>query len=454
MRIDFTNLGQAGNGSLEIADLTIICGPNNSGKTYTSYAVFGLLRQISSLFDFGITDETVDEILSGGVVRVDLRKTKEDMPQYIKQASRQFSGALERIFAAPSEFFSETRFSFNFQDGEYSHLLGFSTVANFAGAGQIAGELEHGTGVLSLLFTREKVDLRKLPKFVIKTIICDMIFEALLGRAVPKPFIVTSERTGVALFQKDLDYSANAIISHMRETQKIDPVKLLEGMRSRYALPIQENIDVIRNQEQIRKRKSFLRESKDEYKFVLECLTDLLDGGSLKQVNGGLVFRPRKKAKQPEVILPIYLASSSVKSLVLVDLFINHIAQPNEILIIDEPELNLHPDNQVKIARLVARLVNAGVKVLVTTHSDYFLREINNLITLGSTGDRMSQFLERYDLHEKDLLNKGKVSAYCATRGAGLKRLDVTDLGVDTEVFDSIIAKENAKAQDIYFSAE
>lgn len=53
------------------------------------------------------------------------------------------------------------------------------------------------------------------------------------------------------------------------------------------------------------------------------------------------------------------------------------------MLIIDEPELNLHPDNQRKMAGLLARLVNCGVKVLVTTHSDYLIRELNNRVMLN-----------------------------------------------------------------------
>ena len=50
---------------------------------------------------------------------------------------------------------------------------------------------------------------------------------------------------------------------------------------------------------------------------------------------------------------------------------------------IDEPELNLHPDNQRRIARLLARLVNLGIKVFITTHSSYIIKELNTLIMLN-----------------------------------------------------------------------
>jgi predicted ATPase len=63
------------------------------------------------------------------------------------------------------------------------------------------------------------------------------------------------------------------------------------------------------------------------------------------------------------------------------------LAQEGDFIIIDEPELNLHPDNQRKIARWLVRVVNAGFKVMITTHSDYIIREFNNLIMLQTAKD-------------------------------------------------------------------
>ncbi len=40
-------------------------------------------------------------------------------------------------------------------------------------------------------------------------------------------------------------------------------------------------------------------------------------------------------------------------------------------------ELNLQLENQRRVARLFARLINVGVKVFVTTHSDYIVKELN-----------------------------------------------------------------------------
>ena len=54
-----------------------------------------------------------------------------------------------------------------------------------------------------------------------------------------------------------------------------------------------------------------------------------------------------------------------------------------DLLIIEEPESHLHPDLQTKIANILARLVRAGVRVLITTHSNWLLQQISNLIREG-----------------------------------------------------------------------
>ncbi len=130
------------------------------------------------------------------------------------------------------------------------------------------------------------------------------------------------------------------------------------------------------------KKSSFIKDSK-MYEEIASNLQDII-GGKYELKNDVLLYIPNDTKNADEKSVPVYVASSSIKSLFLIDLYINCLAKPNDILIIDEPELNLHPDNQIKMAGLLAKLSNAGVKVLVTTHSDYFIREINNRIMLSN----------------------------------------------------------------------
>ena len=64
-------------------------------------------------------------------------------------------------------------------------------------------------------------------------------------------------------------------------------------------------------------------------------------------------------------------------------LFLHGFVRPGDLLIIEEPESHLHPGAQAQIAQTFARLVRAGVHVIITTHSNYFLQEIGNLIREG-----------------------------------------------------------------------
>ncbi|MYC93410.1 MAG: AAA family ATPase [Caldilineaceae bacterium SB0661_bin_32] len=91
------------------------------------------------------------------------------------------------------------------------------------------------------------------------------------------------------------------------------------------------------------------------------------------------VYRPR----ETEEDIRLTRASSMVSELAPVVLFLRGAISPGDMLIIEEPEAHLHPAAQTQMARTLARLVRAGVKVIVTTHSDWLLMEIANLMREG-----------------------------------------------------------------------
>ena len=78
--------------------------------------------------------------------------------------------------------------------------------------------------------------------------------------------------------------------------------------------------------------------------------------------------------------LPLMNASSMVSELAPIVLYLRHMVQPDHVLIVEEPESHLHPAMQVKFTRQLAALVRAGVRVIVTTHSEWLLEELANII--------------------------------------------------------------------------
>lgn len=91
------------------------------------------------------------------------------------------------------------------------------------------------------------------------------------------------------------------------------------------------------------------------------------------------VYRPQGTKQD----IRLNRASSMVSELAPIVLFIRRMVKPGDTLIIEEPEAHLHPAAQTQMARTLAALVRAGVRVLVTTHSDWLLQEIANLVREG-----------------------------------------------------------------------
>ena len=82
--------------------------------------------------------------------------------------------------------------------------------------------------------------------------------------------------------------------------------------------------------------------------------------------------------------IPLMNTSSMVSELAPVALFLQNVIDQGELLIIEEPESHLHPAMQVEFVRHLAAAVRAGIRVLITTHSEWVLEELANLVHLSN----------------------------------------------------------------------
>ena len=142
--------------------------------------------------------------------------------------------------------------------------------------------------------------------------------------------------------------------------------------------------------------------------------------------------------KSGDILLPIHRASSMVSELAPIYLYLKYILSVPSYLIIEEPESHLHPEAQQHMARLLVRLVNAGVHVLVTTHSDYLLSQLNTHLLL-STKTREEVKAAGFD--ESDRLEPYKVGVYLFRfddRGSMTEELRVTEEGIPDDEFSRV----------------
>ncbi len=108
--------------------------------------------------------------------------------------------------------------------------------------------------------------------------------------------------------------------------------------------------------------------------------------------------------------IPLRLASAVVSELSPFILILKH-KDKIERFYYEEPEMCLHPQLQYKMGKITGRVVNSGIGMVVTTHSDIILQHINNMIKLAEHENR-EEICKKLGYTKQDLLNCKNVKVY------------------------------------------
>ena len=127
--------------------------------------------------------------------------------------------------------------------------------------------------------------------------------------------------------------------------------------------------------------------------------------------------------------LPLMSASSMVSELAPVVLYLRHVVQPGDLLIIEEPESHLHPAMQVEFTRQLAAAVQAGVRILITTHSEWVLEELANLVRLSELPKERRTGIDNEDI----VLSPDQVGAWFFEPNSEGNGSTVREISLDTE---------------------
>jgi len=85
------------------------------------------------------------------------------------------------------------------------------------------------------------------------------------------------------------------------------------------------------------------------------------------------------KSKKTGLNLELSEASSMIAEISPLIAYLKYIVpKSNAILFIEEPEAHLHPKVQVEMMKVFVDLVKVGVKVVMTTHSDFMMNQLSN----------------------------------------------------------------------------
>ena len=416
MKIKLKNLGALKQAEFTLGDLTIICGGNNTGKTYATYALFGFLYGWQQIMPLEISPDQIEQLLNEGVIYINLEEYVNQAENILKKACDVYTQQLYKIFAAPPERFKETYFQIlldNFREilvwqEPFQQIIVTPTNAQLFSL----TKSENSTKLaVTLLLEQETAKL--FPQPIILDFAKNAIKEIIFGRIFPRSFIASAERTGAAIFRKELNFARNRLLEEISIAgNNINPMELLFRVYQDYPLPVKQNVDFTRDLETIFKKSSFLVENHPD---VLADFADIIGGEYAVTRNDELYYIP-KNVKM--VKLSMDESSSAVRSLLDIGFYLRHEAQLGDLLMVDEPELNLHPENQRRMARLFARLVNLGIKVFITTHSDYIIKELNTLIMLNHDRPHLQRIAEAEGYRPEELIAAEKIKVYIAEKAS------------------------------------
>lgn len=425
MVIELNNIGPVKHMELDLSKrLITFMGLNGTGKTYVSYVVYSLLRGFRTHFNLFENTQKIDEDRLKGTLNIDAIYT------CINQQVQVLNEQISQVFNLSSD-------DLQFEDAsvkllstkESLHLDILQSKQNFRVIDLF--RFQKNAGDLEFEITKlnrdeyDKEDPSEISLFILKL----LVFNS------PTASMLTAERSGIYTFSKEL--SLNRLKnSSFSETQ---------FPKQRYPRPIVNSLIEADDLAQIKKQKA------PTANLASKIESDILSGKMMISSDGELRFKSKKLEKD----IAFSLASSAVKTIAPIILFLKHLTEHNQVLIIDEPELNLHPKNQILLARIFAKMINAGIRLIINTHSDYILRELNSLIMLNAIDDTT---IKKLKYAEDERIDYRKVGVYefnmenTSNHGVVVKEVPVSKTGFDSVLIDEVINKQMNISQEIYLA--
>ena len=137
--------------------------------------------------------------------------------------------------------------------------------------------------------------------------------------------------------------------------------------------------------------------------------------------------------------LPLMNASSMVSELAPVVLYLRHRVKVGDVLIVEEPESHLHPAMQVEFTRQIAALIQSGIRVILTTHSEWVLEELANIVRRSELPKNQEKQVSGSDI----ALRSDQVGAWLfkpegAHEGSKVSEIRLDDSGLYPAGFDDV----------------
>lgn len=464
MRLSVKNLGPLREAEVDLSQpLIILTGPNNTGKTWFSWCVYGVHAARTLNPEDGLVGMIPEEIFDEE--GVDLSSLiMENREHIVSRISSEACQALPPLFATEPELFENTKLAL--LEGPHTpedllrqrkRILRGAAVVPLNQKYSVYVRFQEERHKLTLRERNgEDIDGSSEPRLHISQLTQDqrtvivrgirrVFFRRFARRILPSCIIFPAERIAVNIFARELSLRRSELVDDMLEVENTNSgstlqAELLYRRARRYPWPIRDSLRIADD----------LAANSVEQSAFADLATDLetsVMGGKIGiSKQGDMTFSP---SQTPERALGIHLTASVVKSLSSLVFYFRYLAKAGEFLIIDEPELNLHPDNQRRVARVLAKAVNRGFKIMLSTHSDCLIREFNHLIMLSQDSDVARELRQKFEYEDSSLLTPDKVGVYLFNEDHATP-IPVREDGFEVKTIDDEINKMNFVTQTLY----
>ena len=415
MIIHIKNFGKIKKADIDLSDLVIFVGENNSGKTYLMqliYGVFDFLRSVTfsefmrSYSKLKLVNNTMEVSLNNHTFMESLNKSLN------KLLAEKKDEIVATVFHTRSITIESLSIDLN-MDASTSFSIKYN------GEGKMeASNQEETDGMSFSEYAIMKNDFKiqqvrfstRLPKSFIEGILKEELLSNVISEitGIPlnnrtmrnntKPFLyLPASRSGIMLLYAN--YLSNDSKKMNREYIINDDNEYETENEYGLTNPVYDFLMFLLQHK-------FSENTTKQNKDLISFIDQNIISGHIEKIGNAMLYRPQKS----EQALSIQLSSSLVSELAPLYQVLTGVRRFSFIMY-DEIETCQHPTKQLELARLIIRMVNNGFKMIVSTHSDTMATAINNLITLSYKDNRM-ELLSKLNYEEDDILQTAKVNAY------------------------------------------
>ena len=421
-RLDVSDFGPIVQASVDLRPLTVLIGPSNTGKSYLAILIYALHRCFGGLtLTYGgqfsdrlgwwldpsemgsaATEKEVRNCLYDWLIKA-LAAGSGPLPALPSEVASYMRSSLEQIQSLGRDLEREIKRCFGVdQSAELVRRYGSASASQIGfgvsqtGSGRARYQLEFGKGDRQFsgrishtepleigsdvsLEDRNEWLRRFTTRGVVESRDLESLFESLtqthfhdlLAPLYQDAHYLPADRTGVM-------HSHQVVVSML--IQKATTA----GLRRSLDVPMLSGVLADFLSQLVKMSSTRVRSRHGTARELATQLENNILAGDVRMDRSAtgyptFTYRPRDWKKD----LPLMQASSMVSELAPVVLYLRHVACSDELLIIEEPESHLHPAAQAAFARELARAVRARVRILITTHSEWFLEQIGNLVNLS-----------------------------------------------------------------------